>query len=234
MATTTITTTGSISAIGTQKKTYPYFTPEQVLAHDSPDDCWLSWLGCVYNLTEFCQKHAGDPQLTPILANAGQDISHWFDPETGNLKTQINLLTDCKTYAKPYGRLINVSPHLPQHNWDVDEGTKPWWIDQSNCMGYLSKKTRKIRIQNTLTKDEHILEVCTEDSLSAIQERYSLINAHAKGYMWKRLNVLLDMNLTLEENGIPDEDELFNDLGINNDQWLPVIHLYFSDDLTVA
>lgn len=52
-------------------------------------------------------------------------------------------------------------------------------------------------------------------------------NAHAKGYMWKRLTGLLDMNLTLEENGIKDEESLFDSLNINADSWLPVIHLYF-------
>lgn len=50
---------------------------------------------------------------------------------------------------------------------------------------------------------------------------------HAKGYMWKRLGGLLDMNLTLQENGVKDEDEMFDKLGMNSDQWLPVIHLYF-------
>jgi hypothetical protein len=39
--------------------------------------------------------------------------------------------------------------------------------------------------------------------------------------------VLLDMNLTLEENGIQDEDGIFDQLAINNEHWLPVIHLYF-------
>ena len=45
--------------------------------------------------------------------------------------------------------------------------------------------------------------------------------------MWKRLGGLLDMNLTLQENGVKDEDEMFDKLGMNSDQWLPVIHLYF-------
>lgn len=52
-------------------------------------------------------------------------------------------------------------------------------------------------------------------------------NSHAKGYMWKRLGTLLDMALTLEQNGIKDESATFETLGIDEDQWLPVIHLYF-------
>ena len=38
--------------------------------------------------------------------------------------------------------------------------------------------------------------------MSAIQERYLAFNSHAKGYMWKRCGQLLDMSLTLQENGI--------------------------------
>ena len=63
--------------------------------------------------------------------------------------------------------------------------------------------------------------------MSAIQDRYLESNEHAKGYMWKRLGALLDMNLNLQENGVKDEDELFSKLGMNSDEWLPVIHLYF-------
>ena len=71
--------------------------------------------------------------------------------------------------------------------------------------------------------------------MSQIQERYlKQYNAHAKGYMWKRLGTLLDMSATLDKNGIPDESDQFEMVGLSEDEWLPVLHLYFSDDLTVA
>lgn len=71
--------------------------------------------------------------------------------------------------------------------------------------------------------------------MSQIQERYlKNFNAHAKGYMWKRLGELLDMSQTLQKNGIADESDKFETLGMNEDEWLPTLHLYFSDDLTVA
>lgn len=45
----------------------------------------------------------------------------------------------------------------------------------------------------------------------------------------------LDMEKTLEENGIEDEDPEFDRLDVINANWyIPVIHLFFSDDLTVA
>ena len=42
------------------------------------------------------------------------------------------------------------------------------------------------------------------------------------------------MRETLDANGIPDESLAFDALNIDEDQFIPIIHLYFSDDLTVA
>ena len=42
------------------------------------------------------------------------------------------------------------------------------------------------------------------------------------------------MNKNLEENGIPDETEELLELGIDVDEYIPAIHLYFNDDLTIA
>ena len=39
---------------------------------------------------------------------------------------------------------------------------------------------------------------------------------------------------TLEENGVPDEADKFADLSLNTDYYVPVIHIYYKDDLTVA
>ncbi|KAL2917924.1 hypothetical protein HK105_202337 [Polyrhizophydium stewartii] len=212
-----------------------YFTPEEVERHNSPDDCWLSWLGLVYDLTKLVEEQKGSPLLLPILKNAGKDISHWFDRRTGDLKVHIHPLTNCVVPFAPEGRFVHVPPPIPRADWSSSDGSMPWWLDKEEyCIGNLSAKTRKIRIINTLTKDEHVLEVCSEDKLSAIQDRYMQHNAHAKGYMWKRLGQLLDMSMTLEENGIRDESAYFERLGIDEEQWLPAIHLYFSDDLTIA
>jgi hypothetical protein len=95
------------------------------------------------------------------------------------------------------------------------------------CKGNLSKKTRQIIVINTLTKQENTIKVCGEESIIDIQDRYLAFNGHAKGYMWKRQGILLDMNCTLEENGIPDQSALFERVGMDEDEWLPAIHLYF-------
>ncbi|KAJ1569313.1 Cytochrome b5 domain-containing protein 1 [Nowakowskiella sp. JEL0078] len=217
-----------------------YFTPSEVETHNSNDDLWLSWLGSVYNLTPLAEAYRGNPLMVPILKNAGKDISHWFDPKTQSIKMHIHPLTGVLCSYTPEGRFLHIPPPLPRadaHEYKNIENNStftPWWLDSSYRIGRLSQKTRKVKIINTLTRDEHVIEVCSEEKLSAIQERYLSYNSHAKGYMWKRLCSLLDMSLTLEQNGIKSESEQFDTLGLDEDQWLPALHLYFSDDLTVA
>lgn len=126
----------------------------------------------------------------------------------------------------PFGRFVHVPPPLPRSDWEAP--AIPWWLDNSQCIGKLSKKTRKIKIINTLTKEDHILEVCSEETVSAIQNRYlTSFNSHAKSYMWKRLGTLIDMSQNLEANSIKDESDLFEKVGMNLDDYLPAIHLYF-------
>ena len=42
------------------------------------------------------------------------------------------------------------------------------------------------------------------------------------------------MQQTLEENGVVDESELFYELGMDEDFYIPTLHIYFNDDLTIA
>jgi hypothetical protein len=44
--------------------------------------------------------------------------------------------------------------------------------------------------------------------------RYLPYNSHAGSYTWKFLGNVLDMNLTLEENNVPDERELYAKLNL--------------------
>ena len=90
-----------------------------------------------------------------------------------------------------------------------------------------------------LTKQSTVLEVCKEETLEEIQRRYLVHNGHSASYTWKRTDHtggtrLLQMRETLDANGIPDESMQFDELNIDPDTFIPIIHLYFSDDLTVA
>lgn len=135
-----------------------YFTPVEVAQHNQPEDLWVSYLGCVYDLTPLAQEHKGDLLLKPIVEVAGQDISHWFDPKT---------------------------------------------------------------------KDVGALE-----SMWEILHRYLPHNAHAASYTWKYEGKNLNMEYTLEENGIRDEEEEFDYLNMDGTLHTPAILLYFNDDLT--
>jgi len=79
-----------------------YFTPSEVAVHNTSSDCWVSFLGNVYDLTPLCEEHsgtmigdcksilndylAGNVLLKPIVAHAGKDISHWFDPRKKDVR----------------------------------------------------------------------------------------------------------------------------------------------------
>lgn len=59
-----------------------------------------------------------------------------------------------------------------------------------------------------------------------------MYNAHADSYTWKYNGKNLDMGKTLQANEVIDESEEFYTLGMDEDQFLPALHLYFNDDLT--
>lgn len=129
---------------------------------------------------------------------------------------------------------MHIPPIEPDSSWDPSSFQTPWWRDRSLCIGRLTVKTRKLRIINMLSKDDDIIEVCSEETMNEILDRYMPSNEHAASYTWKRLGRPLDMDITLEENDIPDETVEFVDLNIDEDSYIPCVHLYYNDDLTVA
>lgn len=76
------------------------------------------------------------------------------------IRKHIDPLTGCLRYRTPRGRFLHIPPQLPRSDWANDFGT-PWWQGSHYEVGRLSAKTRNIRIINTLTSQEHTLEVRT-------------------------------------------------------------------------
>ena len=74
-----------------------YYTPYEVSMHNSESNCWISWLGKVYDLTPLIKKYQQgttihqflltllDETVGPIVKAAGTDISSWFDADTGDV-----------------------------------------------------------------------------------------------------------------------------------------------------
>ncbi|THB75263.1 MAG: hypothetical protein D6B25_12270 [Desulfobulbaceae bacterium] len=50
---------------------------EEVVQHQSPDDCWVVINGRVYDLSSFQKQHPGGSKI--ITDNAGKDVSHLFN-----------------------------------------------------------------------------------------------------------------------------------------------------------
>lgn len=136
----------------------------------------------------------------------------------------------------PHGRLLHVAPLEPTGSWKTS-GFVPWWKDPKYTIGTLTAKARWIEVVNVLTQQRHALEVCCEETIDEIQARYVVMNAHAASYTWKRLDddefVPLEMKRTLAENGVADESLTFKRFDMDEQQYKPVLHLYFNDDLTV-
>ncbi|KAM7540095.1 hypothetical protein Aperf_G00000031319 [Anoplocephala perfoliata] len=208
-----------------------YYTLTDVSLHNSETDLWVSYLGDVYDLTNLCSFHKGDILLKPILAAGGTDISHWFEPKTGNLKTYIDPISFTRVPYTPYGRFLHVPPPFPTSDWRNDF-VIPWWQDKTFRIGKLTKKARNIRVVNTLSLTEDTIEVCSEETMHEIMVRYMSCNSHAASYTWKYGEKVLDMEKTLEENGILDQDIMLEDLLLNVDDFIPEILLYYNDDLT--
>lgn len=209
----------------------PYYSSSEVSEHNVLSDCWVSYFGRVYDLTPLIKENPG-LLVQPIVKFAGQDISHWFDPKTKEPKTHISPSTGLRQAYTPYGRFLHIPPTEPTANWD-NSFELPWWSDEQYQVGFLSRKKRRIHIVNMLSGQSDLLEVCAEERLSDIRHRYLQFNSHANSYTWKRLGRVLNMELNLEDNGVPDESEEFENLNIDEDDYIPTLHVYFNDDLTV-
>lgn len=89
-----------------------------------------------------------------------------------------------------------------------------------------------------LTRTDHVIKVCKEETLNDIKSRYLEYNKNSSSYTWKTLiddeYVVLKPHLTLEENGIADEADNYLKLGMDEDFYLPNLLIFYNDDLHEA
>lgn len=232
-----MTTTIGKKNIPAPSRKHRYFTPDEIKIHNMANDCYVSIFYEVFDLTHFIQENYSS-LMDPIIKSAGTDISHWFDPITKDPKTCVLEGTSLKSYFCPLGLFPNIPPAFPDAEWNYKFDI-PWWKNSNFKIGHLTKKTRMIKIMNTLTEHVDLIEVCSEETIYEILDRYKAYNDHAESYTWKRLQRKLDMELTLDENEIFDESEdhfaIYNiEAKEDEDEYIPIIHLYFNDDLTEA
>lgn len=111
------------------QRKWPYFAPFEIVVHNTPDDCWVSFLGKVCNITSLIADYASDNCIKPLLAMAGKDISHWFDTRTGDIRHFIHPLTGCRIPYCPHGPIPDVSVQVPATSWETLKRI-PWWHDE--------------------------------------------------------------------------------------------------------
>ncbi|XP_023290100.1 cytochrome b5 domain-containing protein 1 [Orussus abietinus] len=185
----------------------PFLLPDEVAVRNDSADCWVSFLGGVYDLTELCRTWRGHESIKPILAHAGKDISHWFDHRRKDIRHYVHPITG------PLDRC-------------------PWWLDERFRIGNLTRNARPCRIVNVLTGLQAVITVCEEDTVERIRERFLGFNAHGMSYTWKFQGKEIDPRCTLTENGIPDERDRFSACGLPDDVYIPSLMCYYNDDLT--
>ncbi|KAL0245176.1 hypothetical protein GEMRC1_009256 [Eukaryota sp. GEM-RC1] len=205
-----------------------YFLKEEIHHFSSRDRALVILFDKVLDLTYLL--HTTPQVLTASLQQAaGTDISHWFK-STGEL---------------PVRSFPSSTPVTPDNLWmlhvhDSDGNVlttpvaNPWWNDGSLVIGKLTSRPRSVTFINMLTHDRHTIKVADEEVLLDIAQRLTPYNSHCTSYTWKFNGKELDMNLSLTNNGIPDLEAELDDLGLNPDDGIPVICLYFNDDLSVA
>lgn len=148
-------------------KSLQYYLPAEVVVHNKPNDCWVSYLGGVYDLTELCEAWKDTAEVKTVIAHAGKDISHWFDHRANDIRHFVDPSS---------GASVPYCPHGPIP--DVDSGGSarirrpfdrcPWWLDDKYKKGYLTKNPRPCRIINVLAGTAAVISVSNQNSLPPI------------------------------------------------------------------
>ena len=193
-----------------------YFTKADVVGAGR---CRVVVFGRVFELGKLLDERKGDAGAKALIDAQGSDISHWFKNASGKIRT-----------ARVENESFNEEPFSPVGvflDLAAPEGAR-WWEDERYVLGPLASRTRLLKVENMLTGQTALLEVPVEETLRDIQHRYENFNLHANSYTWKFLGRVLDLDQNLELNNIPElmTSEISSDV--------PVLHVYFNDDLTEA
>ncbi|XP_034098710.1 cytochrome b5 domain-containing protein 1 [Drosophila albomicans] len=162
-----------------------------------------------------------------LMAHAGKDLSHLFH-ENGEPRTEISPSSGHPRVLFPPILEVAISDFARSKH-------AMWSQDNFYHIGRITRRARRLRIINTLTAKVQFMNVCDEDSIYDIQQKYKArYNHHAGSYEWRKFSNgakycgVLNLNGNLDENGLTDAEE--SDVELPP----PSIWLYYTDDLTIA
>ncbi|KKR03143.1 MAG: L-mandelate dehydrogenase [Microgenomates group bacterium GW2011_GWB1_40_9] len=75
----TVPATSQIASV--EPTTQPAVTKQEVMKHNTKDDCWVIVSGSVYNVTSYIPNHKGGPDK--IISVCGQDATTLFTTRNG-------------------------------------------------------------------------------------------------------------------------------------------------------
>jgi len=197
-----------------------WLTRKMIEGHNSADSCWVVVYRKVFDLTELVNDHSQEASfITPIIRNAGKDVSHWFHPRTLDVLTKKTEDGSGLEFYLPDGLFVHCTEK-------EDSNIIPWWRNYDLIVGIRTERSYEIRFVNVLTGVDTTMEVCKEETLAEIRDRLLAHNSHAKSYVFKFLGRVLDMTKTLGPQ-LGNCPPTFAD-----SSYIPSIFLYYSDDLT--
>lgn len=104
-----------------------FIAPFEVILHNRAEDCWVSLLGKVLDITTLLHEFQKQDCIRVLVAQAGKDISQWFDKDTEDICHYVHPMTGVRVPYCPYGLLPHVAPQVPTTQWR--RINIPWWKD---------------------------------------------------------------------------------------------------------
>lgn len=134
--------------------------------------------------------------LCLLISFAGKDLSRYFN-ELGEPLERVNQ------------HIKNVPVFPPAFEKESDDHDF-WWCGDGYVVGKITRVERRVRIINTLTRKTISMNVCEEDSIEKIKQKYAKrFNRNADNYIWRKTSSSdpkpgqLFMDKTLTQNDIP-------------------------------
>ncbi|XP_074427472.1 cytochrome b5 domain-containing protein 1, partial [Larus michahellis] len=124
------------------------------------------------------RERPGDPELRPLREAAGTDVTHWFDPQSGEPLSRRDPRSGLPRLLLP-----GAPPPEPRSDHAPPRGA-PWWRDPRLEVGHVTAAPRLLRLRNALTGQEHVIQACGEQA-GGLVERALPWNAHGGGYAWR-------------------------------------------------
>lgn len=111
-----------------------FYTEEEVLLHSIPEDCWISVFDDIFDITALLKSSEGN-ETKSLFKYAGKSVSHWFNEETGEIKTFVDPLRNVTLPYVPLheGNILYVPSPDPTTEINID--ILPWWKNSSLIVG---------------------------------------------------------------------------------------------------